>query len=116
MDTGLLGDVGSVEITSLQSLTISLTWTPPFTLDIVDEPDIIGYCVLVNEDSYVDVEVSTSSLPSNCTISQPEYNFTLPSGSTCRVYKFAVYAFNVVGNGMQSNASYNQDQTSRSRK
>ncbi len=68
---GLLPAVGSLAATPfpLDSI-ISLTWTPPFSLDI-SYVDITGYCVgVVN---------STSSLMigSQCGITDTQYNYTV---------------------------------------
>ena len=44
-----LSAVGSLSITASDS-TLSLTWEPPFSLDITNiDPDITGYCVDVRD-------------------------------------------------------------------
>ncbi len=93
---GLLPALGSLTATliPLDSI-ISLTWTPPFSLDIPGvDPDIIGYCVgVVN---------STSSLVihSQCGITDTQYNYTVsPNDTVCDTYTFTVTPVNIVGNG-----------------
>ncbi len=96
---GLLPAVGSLTATPfLLDSIISLTWTPPFSLDIPNEdPDITGYCVgVVN---------STSSLVihSQCGITDTQYNYTVSTRSTpCDNYTFTVVPFNIVGNGISA--------------
>ncbi len=79
---------------SLECSTLNLTWTPPFSLDILGvDPDITGYCV--------DVVSSTSSatLHSECNITRAEFtNLLLPTDSI----QFTVTPVNVVGNGTAS--------------
>ncbi len=75
---GLLPAVGSLTATPIPLASIiSLTWTPPFSLDIPHvDPDITGYSVgVVN---------STSSLVihSQCGITDTHYNYTVSPRST----------------------------------
>ncbi len=92
---GLLPVVGSLTATSIPlDSIISLTWTPPFSLDIPGvDPDITGYCVgVVN---------STSSLviDSQCGITDTQYNYTVsPNDTVCDTYTFTVTPVNIVGN------------------
>ncbi len=93
---GLLPAVGSLTATPIvMDSIISLTWTPPFSLDIPGvDPDITGYCVgVVN---------STSSLVihSQCGITDTQYNYTVsPNDIVCDTYTFIVTPVNIVGNG-----------------
>ncbi len=95
-NVGLLPAVGSLAATPIPlDSIISLTWTPPFSLDIPRvDPDITGYCVgVVN---------STSSLMihSLCGITDTQYNYTVsPNGIVCDTYTFTVTPVNIVGNG-----------------
>ncbi len=99
---GLLPAVGSLTATPiLLDSIISLTWTPPFSLDIPRvDPDITGYCVgVVN---------STSSLVihSQCGITDTQYNYTVPPNDTvCDTYTFTVTPVNIVGNGTSSSVT-----------
>ncbi len=80
---------------------ISLTWTPPFSLDIPGvDPDITGYCV--------DVVNSTSSLliHSQCGITDTQYNYTVsPRSTPCDTYTFTVTPVNIVGNGTSASGT-----------
>ncbi len=99
---GLLPAVGSLTATPIPlDSIISLTWTPPFSLDILNEdPDITGYCVgVVN---------STSSLviDSQCGITDTQYNYTVsPRSTLCDTYTFTVTPVNIVGNGTSSSVT-----------
>ena len=87
---------------------VTLTWTPPFTLDITDiNPDIAGYCV--------DVVSSTSSatLHSECGINVTEFTYLRRPGSACTVYIFAVIPVNVVGNGTARAIMYHETANSK---
>jgi hypothetical protein len=94
----MLSAVGSLDATvELRSPTITLTWTPPFTLDITRvDPVITGYCV--------DIINSTSSLTlfSSCEISGTEFSHSMALNNSV----FVVTPVNIVGNGMQRNISY----------
>jgi hypothetical protein len=96
--TGTLSAVGSLNATvELCSPTITLTWTPPFTLDIARvDPDIIGYCV--------DIINSTSLLTqfSSCEINGTEFSYSAAIENSIIV----VIPVNIVGNGTQRNISY----------
>ncbi len=93
---GFLQAVGSLTATPIPlDSIISLTWTPPFSLDISNEdPDITGYCVGVAN--------STSSLVihSQCGITDTQYNYTVsPRSTPCDTYTFTVTPVNRVSNG-----------------
>ncbi len=99
---GLLPAVGSLTATpiSLDSI-ISLTWTPPFSLDIPHvDPDIIGYCVgVVNS-------ISSLVIDSQCGITDTHYNYTVsPRSTPCDTYTFTVTPINIVGNGTSASVT-----------
>ncbi len=74
---------------------ISLTWTPPFSLDIPgSDPDIAGYCVgVVNP-------ASSLVIHSQYGITDTQYNYTVsPRSTPCDNYTFTVTPVNIVGNG-----------------
>ncbi len=79
---------------------ISLTWTPPFSLDIPSVYPDITYCVgVVN---------STSSLVihSQCGITDTQYNYTVsPISTPCDTYTFTVTPINIVGNGTSASVT-----------
>ena len=98
---GILSAVGDLSATALDS-TISLTWNPPFTLDITGvDPDITYR---------VDVINSTSSqvIHSQGGINVTQYNYTTslsPERRVCNVFKFTITPVNIVGNGSESSIS-----------
>ena len=99
---GALSVIGSLEISPDPcSSTLSLTWTPPFTLDIpwVD-PDITGYCVDV-----IDF-ISSSLLYSQCGINRTEFRYSTPLTGAV----FRVTPMNYAGNGTQLNESYSSNE------
>jgi hypothetical protein len=91
--------VGSLSVGVIHHTTITLTWTPPFTLDITGvEPDITGYCVDV---------ISSSTLYSSCEINVTRFSYTLPpQESACYNFTLVVTPMNVVGNGTPEGLSY----------
>ena len=84
-----------------QNDIITLTWLPPFTLDIPSEDDDIrGYCV--------DVFNSTSNMLiySECGISATLFQYPKPNDTVCHNYTFTVTPVNVVGNGTSNTIIY----------
>ena len=105
---GHLSAVGSLHITT-SNTTLSLTWEPPFTLDITGvDPDITGYCV--------DVMNSTSSvtLHSQCRITETLFSYPIPENTNCTVVEFIVTPLNIVGQGESAAESYIRVRSSRS--
>ena len=96
---GLLSAVGSLTLSVQSSWT--LTWSPPFTLDINGvDPDIAGYCVdIVNS-------TSSSLLCSECEVNVTEFTYPIPPRSWCYNYTFTITPVNVVGNGTSSSLNY----------
>ena len=89
--TGYLPAVGSLNRTRSSSALITLTWTPPFTLNITNfSPDISGYCVDVVD------HTSSSTLHSECNITKTQFSYPI---TDCHVYNFTVTPVNRVGNG-----------------
>ena len=80
--------------------TLSLTWEPPFTLDITGvDPDII-YCV--------DVVNYTSSMTiyTECGITETHFEFLLPNEYWCTRFEFTVIPLNMAGNGSSQSSLY----------
>ena len=97
---GQLSAVGSLNITASDS-TLSLTWEPPFTLDITGvDPDITCYCVDVVDSTY------SVTLHSQCNITMTEFSYPLPQDAVCHSYVLTVSPVNVVGRGVSSSVSY----------
>ena len=96
---GLLSTVGSLHIT-VSNITLSLTWEPPFTLDIVGVDPDITYCV--------DVVDSTSSttLRSQCDITDAEFTHPLLDAVCYSSLILTVTPVNIVGRGAPSSVSY----------
>lgn len=96
---GLLDAVGSLVMTVMNS-TVMLTWSPPFTLDILlVDPDITGYCL--------DVVNSTSSetVYSECNITTTQISYPRPQ---CHDHLFTITPINIVGNGTENTISYSR--------
>ena len=96
---GLLSAVDAVNIIA-SNTTLSLTWEPPFTLDITGVDPDITYCV--------DVINSTSSvtLHSQCGINETEFSYPLPQDAVCHSYVLTTTPINVVGRGAPSSVLY----------
>ena len=93
------------ECITIQDSIISLTWTAPFTLDITTNvgPDIT-YCVgVVNS-------TSSSTLHSECGITETEYEYPIPPDSACHDHMVTVTPVNPADNGTSSSIHpYPQD-------
>ena len=101
---GLLSTVGSLHITA-SNTALSLTWEPPFTLDIVGVDHDITYCV--------DVVDSTSSttLHSQCDITETEFSLPLLDAVCHSSLILTVTPVNIVGRGAPSSVSYSGTET-----
>ena len=97
---GLPSAVDVLNIT-VSNTTLSLTWEPPFTLDITGEdPDITGYCVdVVNS-------ISSVTLHSQCDITMTEFSYPLPQDAVCHRFVLTITPVNVVGRGVSSSVLY----------
>ncbi len=99
---GRLPAVGSLAATLAPVDSIlSLTWTPPFTLDIPGvDPDIAHYCVVV-----VNL-TSSSEILFMCNVTDTQYNYTVsPNGIVCDTYNFTVVPVNIVGLGTSASVT-----------
>ena len=86
---------------TVQDSIISLTWTAPFTLDIRGVDPDITYCVgVVNS-------TSSSTLHSQCGITETEYEYPIPPDSACHDHMVTVTPVNPAGNGTSSSSTYN---------
>ena len=92
---GRLSPVSNLKLTT-SNTTLSLTWEPPFTLDITSvDPDISGYYVEV-----VAVNLLTSSeIYSEYDINGTEFSYPIPQDAGCDIYFFTITAVNIVGMG-----------------
>ncbi len=101
MQLGLLPAVGSLTATPIPlDSFISLTWTPPFSLDIPDIDPDITYCVGV-----VNLTFSLV-IHSQCDIEDIHYNYTVsPRSTPCDNYTFTVNPVNIVGNGTSASVT-----------
>ena len=103
---GLLPAVSDLQVTTLNSTTVSLTWEPPFILDIAGiNHDITGYCV--------DVEVvlvnSTTSvtLLDSFGITETHFEYILlPNQYWCASFEFTVTPLNMAGSGRPETSPY----------
>ena len=85
--------IGSLNVITLNPYTISLTWTPSFTLNIPN-PDIT-YCISVE----VNITASSSVTRSECGITINAYNYTINPNEGCGIYRFTMTPMNRLGNG-----------------
>ena len=101
--SGLLSAVGSLLLVTVQDSVISLTWTAPFTLNIRGVHPDITYCVGVV------YPTSSSTLHSQCGITETEYEYPIPPDSACHNLMVTVTPVNVVGNGTSSTLALYQE-------
>ena len=96
---GLLSAVDAVNIMA-SNTTLSLTWEPPFTLDITGVDPDITYCVNVIGST------SSAALHPQCDITMTEFSYPLPQDAVCHSYVLSITPVNVVGRGVSSSVSY----------
>ena len=106
---GLLDAVRLLSSTANSTL-ISVTWEPPFSLDITGvDPDITGYCV--------DVINSTSSvtLLSECGITEAEFTYLMPPERYCysTTFLFSITPLSIVGQGEVATLFYREHLSSK---
>jgi len=77
-----------------QQTSILLTWTPPFSLDITGVDPDLWYCVEV-----FNVTAGRALFTTNCSVYEPEFEFTVPNPSPCDQFEFRVIPVNGAGNG-----------------
>ena len=94
-----------------QSSRLSLTWDPPYSLNIDNvDPDIEGYYVNI----YVSNYTSSQELLLSEFITSTNFTFELPEGrnSGCDRFYFAIFGVNIVGEGAMKTTSYAKSTTS----
>ena len=97
-NTGLLGTVHSLKLLSVHLRISTLTWDPPFSLDLTNvHPDVI-YCV----DIYNITCGVAQHLVSDCNVSEPYYTFY----SEDEIHKFIVTPKNNVANSRNGTTSF----------
>ncbi len=109
----MLAPVGSLTL-AVQDPNISLTWTPPFTLDITGtDSSIAGYCVEVLGNVVEFTSPLRKSTHTVCDVAETRFTYPLSmlSESVCYYYEFVVFAVNEVGNGMQDDRVYSLNHT-----
>ena len=94
-----MGDVDVVDCNG----SISLTWSAPFSLDVVGvEPDI-WYSVLIT--NVTDEDSPTAVSCTGClNLTQPHYTFSPEQPSPCHNYNFTIIPLNGAGEGSRSQA------------
>ena len=97
---GRLSAIGTISITSLNAVTLTVTWKPSFTLNLTTtEPDIV-YCV----DTYnVSINGSDMLIISVCNIIEPRYKLTVDSLDPRDLFHFIVTPrFNIYIEGVRN--------------
>lgn len=90
---GTLSEVGLLA-RSVYNSTIFLTWTMPFTLDIVGvDPDISYYSVEVNVHSQDMTEMQIVN------VNETKFQHALPHRNWCYEFTFVVTPWNLAGRG-----------------
>ena len=99
--TGLLDEVKDVNI-SINCSSITLTWQPPFSLDITDTDPDMTFCVEVYNVS--EGERTPLHHLGLCSIVAPQYTLLTSNSVLGSVleYQFIITAVNVVGRGVPS--------------
>ena len=98
--SGILYAVSSLKVTNDVS-SITLFWTPPFSLDVTGVDPDIWYSVFIY--NVTDENNPTAILCTNCTnITETHCTFTPDYLSPCHVYKLSVTPFNGAGQGESS--------------
>jgi len=93
MFLGLLAAVGSLKATPEQTF-VNLTWAPPFSLNITStDPDFFYYVEVYN------ISTGETLFNNSYSVSEPRFNFEIPSPSPCDLFGFRVIPSNGAGNG-----------------
>jgi len=105
MFIGLLAAVGSLKANPEQTF-VNLTWTPPFSLDITSiDPDFFYYVEVYNISA--GVTLFNDSYRYMYSVSEPRFNFEIPSPSPCDLFEFRVIPSNGAGNGSMASININ---------
>ena len=96
---GLLDEVREVD-TSINCSSITLTWQPPFSLDIPNTDPDMTFCVEVYNVS--EGERTPMHHLGRCSIVTPHYTIPTNNSGLMLHYQFIVTAVNVVGRGTPS--------------
>ena len=97
---GPLPEVSHVQLNSNTS-SITISWTAPFSLDIIGVDPDIWYSVLIY--NVTDENNPTAILCTDCSnITETHYTFTPDYLSPCHVYNFSVIPVNGAGQGESS--------------
>ena len=97
--TGLLDEVKEVNA-STNCSSITLTWQPPFSLDITNTDPDMTFCVEVYNVS--EEERTPLQHLGRCSIMTPHYTIPTDNSGLMLHYQFMVTAVNVVGRGTPS--------------
>ena len=98
--TGPVSEVGDLKLAE-SSTSITISWSPPFTLDVTGVDPDIWYSVLIY--NVTDENNPTAILCTHCTnITETHYTFNPDYPSPCHAYNFTVIPFNGAGKGNSS--------------
>ena len=98
---GLLDPVNHLYFDSNDS-SLTISWTPPFSLDVTGVDPDIWYSVFIYD--LTDENNPTAILCTDCiNITETHYTFAPDHLSPCHVYNFSVIPLNGAGRGNASN-------------
>ena len=98
---GLLGPVINLTYYYGSALSVNISWSAPFSLDVTDVDNDIGYSVFIY--NITDDEPTTLISCTNCiNITETQYTFTPDYPSPCHKYIFTIIPFNGAGQGESS--------------
>ena len=107
--SGPLSAVVDLRATGDGTGSVTISWSPPFSLDVTGVYPDIWYSVFIY--NVTDENNPTAILCTNCTnITETHYTFTPDYFSPCHVYNFSVVPLNGAGQGESSgNVTWNSE-------
>ena len=100
MITGPVSKVVDIRVRS-KSSSVTVSWTPPFSLDVTDVDPDVWYSLLIY--NMTDENSTTDNLCTDCMdINETYYTFTHEYFSHSHVYNITVIPWNGVGEGESS--------------
>ena len=103
--TGLLDAPSQIKVFPLPT-AITISWDPPFTLDITNTEDDLWYTIEIRNVTNGNNSNTTVIPCSTCPVYEPCYNFTIDSPDPCSRFSFRITAINGAGIGQTSETVY----------